>query len=172
MKFLAYLLFCVVFYNSVARFVDPFLLMVGSILSLYLAIPCLIVVVAVVVHECVTGRRTSRRALALAIGILGLIAILWLAIPSNAFYANRAEAIAKAYPDEIAHHLESYRATHGHYPTSLSELPEKPSIPRLMHFPYGYRSDGNTYYFSFPKPGGLIDSWHYSSEYHTWRLLD
>lgn len=77
-------------------------------------------------------------------------------------------AEAKAYPAIIEPLLEAYRQTHGSYPTSLDQLPTKPAIPRLLRRPYGYRSDGTSYSFSFLPPDFGLDTWDYLSTTKKW----
>jgi hypothetical protein len=91
-----------------------------------------------------------------------------LAIPTNRFIQQRAVAAAKEYPAVVAPMLEAYRKTQGLYPTSLDQLPTKPSVPRLLRRPHSYRSDGLSYSFYFPAPGGLMDTWSYDSKTRQW----
>ena len=119
----------------------------------------------------IRGRRNAiNRAIAAFAWLAGICVVILFSSPLNSIAQERAVAEAKAYPDRVAPLLEEYRKQHGAYPGSLNELSPCPSIPRLLRPRNGYRSDGNEYWFSFPRPGGMIDVWGYSSKTHAWRL--
>ena len=145
-------------------FFDPFLLffLLGPL------VPGIIVVGALLAASWRTG--PSRSAVLTISAIVIYAVLVALAIPTNQFVHDRAEAAAKAYPARIEPLLEAYRQVHGLYPTTLEQLPNKPSVPRLLRRSHRYRSNGNAYFFRFPKPGGLIDEWHYDSTTKEWHL--
>ncbi len=111
-------------------------------------------------------------ALRFLVTILIGSALLGVSVPLNRLVQAQAEALAKDYPARVAPALEAYRQTSGAYPSSLDQLPSKPFVPRLLRRPFGYRSDGKHYSFSFPVPGGMIDVWDYSSQTKNWSVSD
>ena len=160
----------VIVFAAVVWFVDPLLLFIlGVAPLLWIGLPASLIAVVILLAAVRTGR--SRRP---ALTILSVVAafgcFVGLAIPTNHFIQQRAVTAAKEYPARVAPLLEAYRQAHGSYPTSLNQLPAKPVVPRLLRRSYGYRSDGGRYWFTFPQPGGLIDTWHYDSETQTWHL--
>jgi hypothetical protein len=155
---------------AAACFVDPFLLgiiVIGA--SFWIGAPIFAVGLFMLL---IAARRQQSLAPArkILLGIVTAVCIGGAAMLTNHFVQERAVVAAKAYPEQIAPLLEAYRQKHGVYPTSLDELPSKPRVPRLLRSSYGYRSDGHTYTFSFPQPGGLIDTWGYDSETRAWHL--
>ncbi len=154
---------------GIVLYIDPFMLMMLGIIAIFIGIPALLV--AGILWLIAFRYGYSNRP---ALTILSIVTIfgcfVGLAIPSNHFAQQIAVDAAKDYPSRVAPMLEAYRSTHGAYPTNLAQLPTKPSLPRLLRVSYGYRSDGSSYSFSFPQPGGLIDTWEYSSETKTWYL--
>ena len=148
---------------------DPFILMMLGILVAWMGIPALLVAGILWLFAFHYGR-SNRPALTILSIVAAFGCFVGLAIPSNRFVQQRAVVTAKDYPSRVALMLEAYRTTHGVYPASLAQLPAMPSLPRLLRSPFGYRSDGSSYSFSFPQPGGLIDTWEYYSETKTWNL--
>ncbi|MEK7952062.1 hypothetical protein [Luteolibacter soli] len=148
---------------------DPFVLMMLGALVAWIGIPALLVAGILWLFAFHYGR-SNRPAWTILSIVAALGCFVILAIPANRFVQQRAVVAAKDYPSRVAPMLEAYRRTHGAYPTNLAQLPAKPTLPRLLRSPFGYRSDGSSYSFSFPQPGGLIDSWEYSSETDTWHL--
>jgi hypothetical protein len=148
---------------------DPFILMMLGISVAWIGIPALLVA-GILWLFAVRYGRSNRPALMILSIVAALGSFVGIAIPSNRFVQQRAVVAAKDYPSRVAPMLEAYRSRHGAYPANLAQLPTKPSLPRLLRSSYGYRSDGSSYSFSFPQPGGLIDTWEYSSETKTWYL--
>ena len=148
---------------------DPFILMMLGIMVAFIGIPALLVAGILWLLAFHHGR-SNRPALTILSIVAAIGCFVGLAIPSNRIVQQRAVVAARDYPSRVAPMLEAYRSTHGAYPTNLAQLPTKPSLPRLLRVSYGYRSDGSSYSFSFPQPGGLIDTWEYSSETKTWYL--
>ncbi len=157
-------------FAAVVWFVDPFLLIVLGVAPLvWIGVPASLVAGILLLVAIRTGR--SRRLALTVLSVVGVFAgLVGLAIPTNHFIQQRAVTVAKAYPTQVADLLEAYRQAHGSYPTSLDQLPNKPSLPRLLRNSYGYRSDGRSYSFCFDQPGGLIDTWNYDSETQQWHL--
>lgn len=154
---------------AVVWWMDPFILMMLGILAALVGIPALLVA-GILGLLAVHYGRSSRPALTILATVAVFGGFVGLAIPSNRFVQQRAVLAAKDYPSRVAPMLEAYRSTQGAYPKTLAQLPAKPSLPRLLRSPFGYRSDGSGYSFSFPQPGGLIDTWEYSSETKIWYL--
>lgn len=148
---------------------DPFILVMLSILVAFIGIPALLVAGILWLFAFRHGR-ANRPALTILSIVATFGCFVGLAIPSNRFVQQRAIIAAKNYPSRVAPMLEAYRTTHGAYPTSLAQLPAMPSLPRLLRSPFGYRSDGSSYSFSFPQPGGFINTWEYYSETKMWNL--
>lgn len=157
-------------FGAVVWFADPFLLIFLAVAPLlWIGLPALLIAGILWVSALRTGR-SSRAATTIFSVVAAFACFVGLTIPANRFIQQRAVAAAKAYPAQVAPLLEAYRQSHGTYPTSLDQLPTKPSVPRLLRSSYGYRSDGSRYSFCFPQPGGLIDTWDYDSETRTWDL--
>lgn len=157
-------------FAAVVWFVDPFLLIIlGVAPLLWIGLPSSFVAVILLLVAIRKGR-SRRPALTILAAVAAFGCLVGLAIPTNHFIQQRAVAAAKEYPARVAPLLEAYRHAHGTYPTSLTQLPTKPSVPRLLRSSYGYRSDGRTYSFCFRQPGGLIDTWDYDSKTRTWHL--
>ena len=149
---------CFAAYGAVVTYADPIL---------FFALTSASVVIAVVTLVCVAALKPSSSTPGLL--LLGIIAAP-VALPINEFIQQKAENAAKAYPARVAPFLEQYRAEHGYYPASLNQLPSYPRVPHLLRGGHHYRSDGHQYSFDFSQPGGLINSWNYNSETHTWHL--
>jgi hypothetical protein len=149
-------------------YVDPFMVMAGMILGLYGGVPTLILAVVLKFRPRGIGKTWSdvRPAIFVALGI-ALLSVA--AVPINRVLFEHAVADAKSYPEKIADRLEQHLKTHGTYPSSLAEIKDLPRPPRLLP-PARYRSEGTTYSFWFPVPGGLIDTWHYDSRTGRWTL--
>jgi hypothetical protein len=160
----------IVIYALLAYSPDPFFLLVftlgaGLWLGLPILIGCLIAsLIAFFAH------RSARIPIYIAATVVSIFAFSGLAIPANVYIHKQAEITAKEYPERIIPFLEAYREEHGHYPTSLDEVPNKPPLPRLLRTPHAYKSDGTTFSFFFPKPGGFLDAWHFSSDTREWQL--
>ena len=148
---------------------DPYLLMIVGIMVAYGVIPIALAMVIWLIFAFSTGR-SGRPAIAVLAKLLGFACFVALSFPANHFVQEQAVVAAKEYPTHIAPLLEAYRMAHGVYPANLDQLPSKPSVPRLLRRPFGYRLNGSYYSFHFSQPGGLIDVWDYSSETHTWHL--
>jgi len=150
-------------------FVDPFL--VGAFMSLPLlaAIPCFVIGLVWLVVSRTQGRSIPQPCI-LIFTAFAMACLAWPTLTANRWVHQRAADAAKHYPEQVSPLLEAYRREHGAYPRSLDQLPSKPPMPRLLRKSYSYKSDGRTYSFSFAQPGGLIDTWHYDSETHTWYL--
>ncbi len=157
-------------YGTIVTYADPMLLFIVVCVALcWIAAPCAGVAL-IILLVAILSRRGLRLPLLLLSAVILSAACLALTLPINTFIQQRAVAAAKAYPDCVAALLEQYRQRHGTYPANLSQLPSRPQIPRLLRGSYGYHSDGQTYTFTFPQPGGMIDVWDYSSETHAWHL--
>jgi hypothetical protein len=136
-------------------------------LLLWIGLPALIIA-GVLLFIAARKGRSRRLALTIFAVVAAFACFFGLAIPTNYFIQERAVAAAKAYPARVGPLLDAYRQAHGSYPTSLNQLPNKPALPRLLRSDYAYRSDGDSYSFSFGQPGGLIDIWYYDSTTQTW----
>jgi len=159
----------VVLFAVAVWFADPFSLILFAVVPLlWIGLPAVLIACFLLLVAIRTGR-SRRPALTILSAVGGFACLVGLAIPSNHFVQEWAVSAAKAFPARVAPQLEAYRQAHGAYPTSLDQLPSKPSVPRLMRG-FGYRSDGQSYSFMFPQPGGLIDTWNYDSETQTWHL--
>ena len=157
-------------FAAIVWLVDPFLLFILGIAPLvWIGLPASLIAVVLLLVAIRTGR-SRRPALTILSAVAAFGCLVGLAIPTNRFIQQRAVAAAKEYPARVAPLLEAYRQAHGSYPTSLDQLPAKPSVPRLLRSSYGYRSDGSSYSFCFGQPGGLIDTWDYNSETQSWYL--
>ena len=154
---------------AVVRYMDPFILLMFGIMTLWVGIPAVFAAGLLWLFTFRSGR-SNRPALTILSIVAAFGCFVGLAIPTNRFIQQRAVVSAKDYPSLVAPLLEAHRTTNGAYPTNLEQIPAMPSIPRLLRRPFGYRSDGNSYSFSFPQPGGLIDTWDYSSQTKTWYL--
>ncbi len=157
-------------FTATVWFMDPFLrsvLVFGGIV--WLAGPCLAIGVALLLAAAIAGR-PCRGRLILVLSVVFVCALGVTASPIIGVLQARAVLAAKEYPAQVAPLLDAYRQAHGAYPMDLDKLPQKPRVPRLLRGPNRYRSDGQHYSFWFPKPGGLIDTWHYDSETHSWHL--
>lgn len=159
----------VTFFIAVVFYMDPFILLMLAIVVAWIGIPALPVAGILWLFAFHYGR-SNRPALTILSIVAAFGCFVGLAIPSNRFVQQRAVVSAKDYPSRVAPLLEAYRSIHGAYPTNLAQLPAKPSLPRLLRSDYSYRSDGSSYSFSFRQPGGLINTWEYSSETKTWYL--
>lgn len=157
----------------VVWFVDPFsVAVIGGMLIFWFGVPCLLIAGFLLLYAKMTGssRRGEWKFFWIVVGFCGFIG---LTIPANYFVFERAAAAAKAYPARVVPLLEAYRKANGRYPNSLAELPDAPPVPRLIRDDsYGYRSDGESYGFSFGRPGGLIDVWIYNPQTGEWDLSD
>ena len=149
--------------------IDPFLILVlGMGSAIWIGLP-LVTVAAILLAVAIHKRRPRRIPVVILGGALAYAALVGLAIPLNHVFHERAVVAAKAYPEQVAPLLETYRREHGSYPAHLDQGPSAPRLPWLLRR-FGYHSDGHTYWFTFPQPGGLIDVWDYSSETHKWHL--
>ncbi len=150
---------------------DPFIFRILMLFSAFWV--CLPVSVGCLLALLIAGvaRRSAEIPLSILKYLLAIILLSWVAGSLNSFIFNQAEAEAKAYPEKIVPLLEAYRRQQGRYPSSLDVLKDKPSVPRLLRKPDAYKSDGKTFLFSFPKPGGLMDFWHFESETRVWRFI-
>ena len=168
-QWLAIAVVIVACFIAVVCCMDPFILMMLGILVVWIGIPALLVagILWLIAFHC---GHSNRAALTILSIVAAFGCFVGLAIPPNRFVQQRAVEAAKEYPSRVAQLLEAYRSSHGAYPTNLAQLPSMPSLPRLLRSSYGYRSDGSSYSFSFSQPGGLIDTWEYSSETKTWYL--
>ena len=150
--------------------VDPFLIMAFILVpALYFGIPGVFVALVYLLFARATSRPT-RPAIIILAGIATFGAVAAIIVPANGYVHDLAVREAQAFPSLIESSLENYRSSHGHYPKKLSDLSPQPNIPRLLRTDYGYQSDGNSYTFSFSKPGGLIDLWRYSRDSKRWWL--
>lgn len=147
---------------------DPFLVGGFAIFALMICAAVLAIGLFLLFFSLATHRawRPPLVLMAIAVAAAGIAAGT---VSLNQRVQDRAVAQAKAYPDRIAPLLEAYRQAHGAYPKSLDHLPTTPPLPRLLRH-NAYHSDGKTYSFQFPQPGGLIDTWNYDSETQTWYL--
>lgn len=150
-------------------FMEPLLLLFLGVASLlWIGLPASLIAGILLLVALHTGR-SRRPALTILCVVAAFGCFVGLAIPANKFVQHAVTA-AKEYPARVAPLLEAYRQAHGSYLTSLDQLPIRPIIPRLLRSSYCYRSDGSRYSFTFAQPGGLIDTWDYSSETQTWHL--
>lgn len=153
-------------YTAVIFWMDPLFVTILSHYGLrFLALPAAAIAVIFLLFAAGT-RRPCRPPLILLLWILIISSLVAAAPPANLVIQERAVANAKAYPARVAPLLEAYRQTHGAYPTSLSQLPSKPFVPRLLRRSYGYHSDGTSYSFRFPI--SIMDSWEYDSKTQKW----
>ncbi|HET6407365.1 MAG TPA: hypothetical protein VFG14_05745 [Chthoniobacteraceae bacterium] len=161
---LVVVLFCIVVW-----FADPMdLILFGVVPLVWVGVPAAIIASVLLLVANRTGR--SRRLGLTIFSVVGAsTCLVGLAVLSNHFVQEWAVSEAKAFPARIAPYLEEYRRAHGAYPKTLDQLPAKPPLPRLMRG-FGYHSDGQSYSFMFPQPGGFIDCWNYDSETQTWEL--
>jgi hypothetical protein len=148
---------------------DPFFIFLAFVPLVWVGLPVAIIATVMLVVGIRTGR-SRRPALIMLGGVASLAMLTGLAWPLNHFAQQRAVTAAKAYPERVAPLLEAYRQAHGSYPDSLDQLPAKPTVPRLLRRSYGYRSESTSYSFSFPQPGGMIDTWEYDSTTKQWHL--
>ncbi len=152
-----------VFANSLVYFV----LVCASLF--WIGIPC--IATGIILFFYARAKKTNTTPVLRFIGSVLLVSLFaLLSLPFSSFVERRDIAAAKAYPEKIAPLLEQYRQANGVYPTSLDALPSKPSVPRLLRTAYGYRSDGTNYSFCFSEPGGIMDTWDYSSKTHEWHF--
>jgi hypothetical protein len=153
---------------GVAWYGDPFLVGLFAIFAFMICAAVLAVGVFLLFFSLATRRAWRPPLVLMAIAVISA-GIVAGAISLNRAVQDRAVLHAKAYPDRIAPLLEAYRQAHGVYPKSLDQLPSTPPLPRLLRDD-AYHSDGKTYSFQFPQPGGFIDTWTYDSETRTWYL--
>lgn len=146
---------CLAAYGAVVTYADPLLFLVLALGCAFIALVTLVCVAACKPSSSIPG-----------VLLLGIIAAL-VALPINQFIQQKAETAARAYPARVAPFLEQYRSEHGTYPASLNQLPSYPRAPRLLRGDHHYSSDGQQYSFGFSRS---LESWHYSSETHTWHL--
>ncbi len=76
-------------------------------------------------------------------------------------------ASAKAYVTTAAPALDAYRNEHGHYPDSLARL-DLLELPVLFRKPWGYKSDGQQYTFSYPDSQKMMAAQYFDSSQHRW----
>ncbi len=150
---------------------DPFVFRLCMIVgAFWICLPvCVGCVLALLIA--LVARKSGRLPLSIMKYTISAFLLGSAAAQLNAFIFSRAEEEAKAYPEKILPLLESYHKQHGRYPSSLDVLDGKPAIPRLLRVPDAYKSDGKTFSFSFPKPGGLMDFWHFQSETREWKFI-
>ena len=159
----------VALFAAVVWFMDPFSLVIFGLAPLvWIGLPASLVAVILLLVAVHTGR-SRRIPINILLSVLGFACFVGFAIPANNFIQERAVADAKAYPARVAPSLEAYKKTHGVYPSNLDQLSSKTLLPRLMRH-FGYQSDGQSYSFMFPQPGGLIDVWIYDSKTSEWHL--
>lgn len=155
--------------SVIVWFADPFDVQVVMAISVMQAIPSLIAgIIWLLVAK--VKKLSLRQPVILLIGMTVIPLTAWQIKTANHWVHEQATEEAKAYPKQITPFLEEYKQLHGIYPKNLEELPSHPPLPRLLRNPYGYRSDGLRYSFSFDQPGGLIDTWNYSSADQSWYL--
>ena len=160
----AFLVFC-----AAVGYADPLLLLVLGVLPLvWVGVPALLIS-GILLFIAFRKGSSRKSAAGIFMAVFAYAAFVGLALPANRFVQNRAVDEAKAYPGQIAPLLETYRKTHGAYPATLEQVPSAPPLPRLLRGG-GYQSDGQSYLFWFPKPGGLMDIWDYDSRTRTWSL--
>ena len=153
----------------VVWFADPFQLIVLGVAPLiWIGLPALLIGGIMLLRAMRTGR-SCRLPINILLAVLGFVFFVNLAIPVNLLIQAQAVNEAKAYPGRVAPLLEAYKQKQGAYPVNLDQLPAKPPMPRLLRR-LGYHADGQSYWFSFPLPGGLIDVWQYDSKTHAWHL--
>lgn len=161
-----------VVYGVIVTYADPMLLFIIVYgFGLWVVMPIATVIIIVLLIMATVRRRSSFRLTRyplLLFVVVGFLAVA--ALPINTRLQDWAVESAKAYPSRVAPLLKQYRQQHGKYPSTLDELPSHPRPPRLLRTKYGYQSDGPHYEFHFPQPGGMIDTWDYSSENQTWHL--
>ncbi|MEN3941184.1 hypothetical protein WJU23_07815 [Prosthecobacter sp. SYSU 5D2] len=85
-------------------------------------------------------------------------------VPVNRQIFRLARDDAMAFPDRLSPLLEEYRTKHGTYPRDLKELPNPPSLPRMMSAE-SYQSDGQSYSFRFNDQAlfGMLNTFENSS---------
>ncbi len=155
---------------GVVCFLDPWNLYILCFASLlWIGLPALFFAGVLWLIAVCTGR-SRRPALILLSIFVGSGCFVGLAIPASDFVQGHFVAAAQEYAVRVAPLLEAYRETHGSYPASLEQLPNKPSLPWLLRSPHSYGSDGTRYFFSFAQPGGLIDTWTFDSKTQKWHL--
>ena len=170
MKSLILIVAVFVIFCLLAYYADPLVLFIAAWgLSFWICLPCVLLGSLILLLACRRGT-SLRPGLTFIAVILSVPALLFAAIPANAYIQNQAEAEAKAYPARVAPLLEQYRVKTGAYPATLDALPSKPAVPRLLRTNYGYRSHGSRYSFTFSRPGGLIDVWDFDSVTQQWHL--
>lgn len=153
---------------------DPFLLKVACMgLCFFVLLPVALSVGCIWIF----GKRSEQAvgaSIFLAQGIVWGLLGMCLAVPANAMIYQQATKAGKNYLHRMQPLLETYRNTHGAYPSSLDQLQEKPQRPRLVTLlnHYKYQSDGTRYSLTFAKPGGLIDAWSYDSQTRSWTVQD
>lgn len=147
---------------------EPVIVALFAAAALFLCTALLAVGLFILCFSLATRRAWRPPVVLMVIAVVGAGMVVG-AVSLNHLVQDRAVLHAKAYPERVAPQLESYRQAHGNYPQSLDQLPAAPRLPRLLR-DRAYSSDGRSYSFQFPSPGGFIDVWVYSSETRSWHL--
>lgn len=156
-------------FAAIVWWVDPFVLRVLIFFGVALGLP-----VSLLTAYLLARARRQGRSITPLVQVLRVFAYMvvlgFLAWPLNQYVYQRAIAEAKAWPQILLPHLESYRIAHGTYPRSLRDLPSHPPLPRLIGKD-SYGSDGRNFSLWFGDPvGGFFDAWVYESSTGQWHF--
>jgi hypothetical protein len=158
-------------FSLVVSFMNPMtLLLLGVAPLLWVGVPAVMIggFYSLFLPRTSDFRRQFRTFLR---GVAAFACFVGVAIPANRVVQNWSVDAARAYPAQVAPHLEAYRQLHGRYPATLDQLSTKPPVPRLLRRSHGYRSTGPMYWFHYSQPGTMMDHWEYDSETQSWRLF-
>jgi hypothetical protein len=95
-----------------------------------------------------------------------------VSLPVGAALCERDIGAAKGYCESLVPRLESYRRTHGSYPTDVRLVGDVAPPPRLLADGTYYTTTGSGFRFSFVNPSGLMDGYEYDSSTGRWGKWD
>lgn len=95
-----------------------------------------------------------------------------VSLPLGAEVNSKDIVAAKRFCDALAPRLQSFKESHGKYPSEITDLGEVDTPPHLLRDGRYYWSDGKQFNLSFSDPAGMMNGWCLESTTMEWRKWD
>jgi hypothetical protein len=140
--------------------------MIALAIAVYLGLPILIASALSLIPRQRSRILAMLSRVALWAGLVALSAAV--SMPIGAVVLRRDIAAAKRYCEDLVPDLDAYKRAHGRYPEGIDAVTAPTRAPRLLRpFPF-YTSNGESFSFSFPNPGGMMNFFAYDSKRREW----